>query len=274
MAPHRRRGRAAVAAAAVPPVAAAGRPRVAAIRARVARGARAAQSPLSPRGQGGSSREREISPLQAGEFHQPGSEFVSPVASWSNPSVALSLAVSAAAVFATSAPGAADLVSSLVRQVAEGVAAGAGPDRIDSRYHPFRANPRPEQSSRARARPQCAVCRGRHGGQCYRLTGGCFRCGDLGHRVQDCPREAPPRAASSRVPQPCDFCGGFHPEPCYHQGGRCFRCGSTAHFVGQCPVAAPSRASSEVRIVESESSESSSAASGEPASASGIFPHP
>jgi hypothetical protein len=272
MAPNRRRGRpAAAAVAAVPPVAAVGRPRFAATRARVARGARVAQSPprdpSSPRGPGGSSRARRTSPPQAGEFVQHGYEFITPDASGSNPLVTLSIAVSVTAVFATSAPGAANQVNSLVRQVAEGVVAGAGPDRGGSQYRLNRSNPRPRQSARVTARPRCAICLRCHSRQCYLLTGRCYRCRDRGHQVRDCPRDAPVEAARSGAPQLCGFCGGSHPGPCYRQEGRCFRCGATDHLVRQCPVAAPSRvaASSEVRFEEVESSESSAAASSEPA---------
>jgi hypothetical protein len=203
MAPNRRRGRAA-AAAAVPPVAVAGRPRVAAIRARVARGARVAQSPprgpSSPRGPGGSSGARRTSPPQAGECPQQSYEFIPPDASWSNPSVALSLAVSAAAVFATSAPGAAELVSNLVRQVTEGVAAVAGPDRGGGQHHPTRANPRPRRRARVGARWRCAACRScPERRQCYHLTGRCFRCGATDHLVRQCPVAAPSQVAAGPV---------------------------------------------------------------------------
>ncbi|XP_075481117.1 uncharacterized protein LOC142521825 [Primulina tabacum] len=33
----------------------------------------------------------------------------------------------------------------------------------------------------------CSNCNIRHSGECYRNTGACFKCGRLGHRIDDCP---------------------------------------------------------------------------------------
>ena len=67
--------------------------------------------------------------------------------------------------------------------------------------------------------PFCPICRNYHTRECWMAPGGCYRCGDLGHRIRDCPK--PPRRnkklaraqaeadktstsqeASSRVPAP------------------------------------------------------------------------
>ncbi|KAI0511903.1 hypothetical protein KFK09_012537 [Dendrobium nobile] len=36
--------------------------------------------------------------------------------------------------------------------------------------------------------PVCQSCGRRHFGQCYRMTGQCFRCGQPGHRIAECPQ--------------------------------------------------------------------------------------
>ncbi|XP_028106827.1 uncharacterized protein LOC114305890 [Camellia sinensis] len=36
--------------------------------------------------------------------------------------------------------------------------------------------------------PTCASCGKRHFGVCHRASGACFECGEMGHRVRDCPR--------------------------------------------------------------------------------------
>ena len=43
-------------------------------------------------------------------------------------------------------------------------------------------------------RPACPTCGRFHEGECWRATGRCFRCGDAGHRIAECPKrklEAP-----------------------------------------------------------------------------------
>ncbi|KAI0510722.1 hypothetical protein KFK09_011331 [Dendrobium nobile] len=36
--------------------------------------------------------------------------------------------------------------------------------------------------------PVCQTCGRRHFGQCYKMTGQCFRCGQPGHRIAECPQ--------------------------------------------------------------------------------------
>ena len=67
--------------------------------------------------------------------------------------------------------------------------------------------------------PFCPICRRYHTGECWKATGGCYRCGDLGHHIRDCPRPSKrnrklaraqaeaaktstSQEASSRVPDP------------------------------------------------------------------------
>jgi hypothetical protein len=55
--------------------------------------------------------------------------------------------------------------------------------------------------------PVCPQCGRTHWGKCWGTTGGCFRCGDTGHRVRDCPllqkqsrSVAPVESAPTQVP--------------------------------------------------------------------------
>lgn len=38
--------------------------------------------------------------------------------------------------------------------------------------------------------PECSTCHRRHRGVCHRTTGACFRCGQQGHMMKDCPKGA------------------------------------------------------------------------------------
>ena len=38
--------------------------------------------------------------------------------------------------------------------------------------------------------PQCTCCKKYHVGECRKLTGGCYRCGDLGHHIRGCPKSS------------------------------------------------------------------------------------
>ena len=39
-------------------------------------------------------------------------------------------------------------------------------------------------------RPHCAICKKHHHGECWKAIGGCYRCGDVGHRFRDCPKNS------------------------------------------------------------------------------------
>ena len=34
--------------------------------------------------------------------------------------------------------------------------------------------------------PHCLTCLGHHYGECWKATGGCYRCGEVGHHIRDC----------------------------------------------------------------------------------------
>ena len=37
-------------------------------------------------------------------------------------------------------------------------------------------------------RPHCPTCRRYHYGECWKATCGCYRCGEVGHHIRDCPK--------------------------------------------------------------------------------------
>ncbi|KAI0492351.1 hypothetical protein KFK09_026622 [Dendrobium nobile] len=46
--------------------------------------------------------------------------------------------------------------------------------------------------------PVCQSCGRRHHGQCYRMAGLCFRCGQTGHRIAECPQAGSDRRSEFR----------------------------------------------------------------------------
>ena len=35
-------------------------------------------------------------------------------------------------------------------------------------------------------RPYCPICWKHHAGECWKATGGCYQCGEVGHHIHDC----------------------------------------------------------------------------------------
>ncbi|CAN1240384.1 hypothetical protein LINGRAPRIM_LOCUS2719 [Linum grandiflorum] len=68
----------------------------------------------------------------------------------------------------------------------QGPMAKRGPSGI-SYSGPAQTVSRPHTTFSPMQLPICQHCRPRHPGVCRRLTNGCFRCGDQGHRVSNCP---------------------------------------------------------------------------------------
>ena len=44
------------------------------------------------------------------------------------------------------------------------------------------------QRSSSGQRPPCPTCNRYHPGECWRMTGACLACGQMGHMVRDCPK--------------------------------------------------------------------------------------
>ena len=52
-----------------------------------------------------------------------------------------------------------------------------------------RAGKKRKCDSTIQTQPICTHCRRRHLGECQKLSGACFRCGEQGHVRRDCPRQ-------------------------------------------------------------------------------------
>ncbi|XP_076912613.1 uncharacterized protein LOC143570977 [Bidens hawaiensis] len=61
-------------------------------------------------------------------------------------------------------------------------------NNMQQHHNPTRAQPLNQQN---RNTPMCGTCGKRHGGACRRAEGRCFRCGDAGHMIRDCPQRDP-----------------------------------------------------------------------------------
>ncbi|XP_076936783.1 uncharacterized protein LOC143604077 [Bidens hawaiensis] len=61
-------------------------------------------------------------------------------------------------------------------------------NNMQQHHNPTRAQPLNQQN---RNTPLCGTCGKRHGGACRRAEGRCFRCGDAGHMIRDCPQRDP-----------------------------------------------------------------------------------
>ena len=48
-------------------------------------------------------------------------------------------------------------------------------------------------------KPRCLTYRKCHDGECWKLTGGCYHCGDKGHHVRECPKRSYVRRT---IPEP------------------------------------------------------------------------
>ena len=44
------------------------------------------------------------------------------------------------------------------------------------------------QKSNSNQQPKCPTCRRYHFGECRMKKGGCYKCGELGHHIRDCPK--------------------------------------------------------------------------------------
>ena len=64
----------------------------------------------------------------------------------------------------------------------------------DNRRAPFNAKKKTNVGSSSNsnqessAKPTCASCGKPHSEVCRRASGACFECGEMGHRVKDCPK--------------------------------------------------------------------------------------
>ena len=50
------------------------------------------------------------------------------------------------------------------------------------------SQPSQSQKSNSNQQPKCPTCRRYHFGECRMKKGGCYKCGELGHHIRDCPK--------------------------------------------------------------------------------------
>ena len=89
---------------------------------------------------------------------------------------------------------------------------------------------------------QCACCKKYHVGACRRLTGGCYRCGDLGHHVRNCSKSSQAKRTilgfTPTIQKPqrlrCLHCRKYHSGECWKLIGACYRCGKMGHKIRDC----------------------------------------
>ena len=87
--------------------------------------------------------------------------------------------------------------------------------------------------------PQCVCCKKYHGGECRKVTGGCYHCGDLGHHIKGCPKSSQGiRAIPGPIPtiqkpqRPhCPHCRKWHSGECWRLTGACYRCGDMGYKI-------------------------------------------
>ena len=112
-----------------------------------------------------------------------------------------------------------------------------------SRLSPERQQGKDSASTSTKKRtPQCACCKKYHVGECRKLTGGCYRCGDLGHHIRGCPKSSQGKRAipgpipTIQKPQKphCPHCRKYHSGECWKLTGTCYRCGDMGHKIRDC----------------------------------------
>jgi hypothetical protein len=101
--------------------------------------------------------------------------------------------------------------------------------------------------------PPCERCGKTHQGECMAGKKGCYKCGDIGHKMRDCPvasrkgRDSKRARCESGTSQSkpgggfrastiskCSKCGKNHRGECLAGLNACFRCGKSGHHAREC----------------------------------------